>query len=169
MNKHDLKSWFVAVRPWSFPASVMPVLVTLAYLFWGGYDVDWLLGVWVLINMALFHAAGNTWSDYYDFKYGVDKTDTYGAVSITSGEFLPNEIRLLSVILLVISVVGGIALTFVSGLPVLYLGLLGFFLTIFYPWLKYSALGDVDIFLTFALLPMLGVSFVVTGDRKSVV
>ena len=34
MNKHSFKSWLLATRPWSFPASGMPILVTLAYLFW---------------------------------------------------------------------------------------------------------------------------------------
>ena len=32
--KHSLKDWMIAIRPWSFPASAMPVIVTLAYLFW---------------------------------------------------------------------------------------------------------------------------------------
>ena len=27
--KHTFKDWFLATRPWSFPASAMPVLVTL--------------------------------------------------------------------------------------------------------------------------------------------
>ena len=68
MGKHSIKSWIVATRPWSFPASVMPVVVTLTYLFWSGCDIDWIVGVWTLVNVVLFHAAGNTWSDYHDYK-----------------------------------------------------------------------------------------------------
>ena len=63
MKKHSFKEWLVAVRPWSFPASAMPVLVTLAYLHWGHGSVDWLNGLWALVNIVLFHASGNTWSD----------------------------------------------------------------------------------------------------------
>ena len=37
-----------------FPASAMPVLVTLAYLYWGHYEVDWLLGLWALVSIVLF-------------------------------------------------------------------------------------------------------------------
>lgn len=33
-QKRGLKDWFVATRPWSFPASVVPVLVVAAWLFW---------------------------------------------------------------------------------------------------------------------------------------
>ena len=33
MKKHTMKEWLIAVRPWSFPASAMPVVATLGYLF----------------------------------------------------------------------------------------------------------------------------------------
>ena len=44
MGKHTLKEWIFALRPWSFPASAMPIVVTLAYLFWKGAEVNWVLG-----------------------------------------------------------------------------------------------------------------------------
>ena len=164
MKKHTLKEWFLATRPWSFPASAMPVLVTLAYLFWQQYDVCWWKGLWCVLNIVVFHAAGNTWSDYHDFKSGVDNSETAGGTAITSGQFEPGEIRGLSMALLVVAVVSGISIVICTGLPVLYLGLAGFFLTLLYPFLKYRALGDVDIFLTYSLLPILGTSFVSTGE-----
>lgn len=64
MKKHSLKDWMIAVRPWSFPASSMPVVVTLAYLYWMQQDINWVNGIWALLNIVVFHAAGNTWSDY---------------------------------------------------------------------------------------------------------
>ena len=163
MNKHNFKDWLIATRPWSFPASAMPVLVTLAYLFWCNYSVNWAIGIWALINIVIFHAAGNTWSDYYDFKKGVDREDTIGGMSITSGQFTPNEIRRLAIILLIIAIIGGCALILLTGLPLLYIGIAGALLTMFYPWLKYHALGDIDIFLTYSLLPILGTSYATTG------
>ena len=163
MSKHSFKAWVLATRPWSFPASAMPVLVTLAYLFWRGCEVDWFTGVWTLVNVVLFHAAGNTWSDYKDYKSGVDREDTIGGVSITSGEFAACEIKTLAMVLLVVASVGGLVLLWLKGLPVLLLGLVGCVLTLLYPWLKYRALGDVDIFITYSILPMLGTSFVASG------
>lgn len=164
MSKHTLKDWILATRPWSFPASAMPVVVTTAYLFWKGFDINWLLALWALVNVIIFHAAGNTWSDYYDYKKGVDREDTIGGTSITGGTFVPDEICKLSIILIAIAVCAGIALIFIAGLPVLYIGLGGFILTALYPWLKFHALGDADIFLTYSLLPILGTSFVTTGE-----
>ena len=162
-KKHGFKAWLLATRPWSFPASAMPVLATLAYLFWHGYEINWLTGVWALLNIIVFHAAGNTWSDYYDYKRGVDREDAIGGMSIVSGEFQACEIKRLAWILLVIAVVAGVGLMLVAGLPVLYFGLAGCALIVLYPWLKYHALGDLDIFLTYSVLPILGTSFVATG------
>ena len=162
-KKHGFKAWLLATRPWSFPASVMPVLATLAYLFWRGHEINWLTGVWALVNIIVFHAAGNTWSDYYDYKRGVDREDTIGGMSIVSGEFQACEIKKLAWILLVIAVVAGVGLMLLAGLPVLYFGLAGCALIVLYPWLKYHALGDLDIFLTYSVLPILGTSYVATG------
>lgn len=162
-KKHSAKAWFLATRPWSFPASAMPVLVTLAYLFWCGYDINWLTGVWALVNIVIFHAAGNTWSDYYDYKRGVDREDAIGGMSIVSGEFKACEIKRLAWILLVIAVAAGIGLMLVTGFPILYLGIAGSALIVLYPWLKYHALGDMDIFLTYSVLPIIGTSYVATG------
>ncbi len=162
-KKHSCKAWVLATRPWSFPASAMPVLVTLAFLFWNGYLVDWLAGVWALLNIVVFHAAGNTWSDYFDYKRGVDREDAIGGMSIVSGEFQAVEIKRLAWCLLSIAVVAGIGLMLYAGLPVLYFGLAGCALILLYPWLKYHALGDLDIFLTYSVLPILGTSFVATG------
>ncbi|MBQ8543230.1 MAG: prenyltransferase [Bacteroidaceae bacterium] len=163
MQNHSFKSWFLATRPWSFPASAMPVVVAVAYLFWCGYEINWLISLWTLLNVVVFHAAGNTWSDYFDYKRGVDREDTVGGVSITSGEFAAGEIRSLAMVLLAVAVVSGFFLLAFTGMPVLYFGLAGAFFTLLYPWLKYHALGDVDIFLTYSLLPLLGTSYVATG------
>ncbi len=162
-KRHTFKEWFLATRPWSFPASSMPVAVTLAFLYWRGFEVNWPVGLWTLLSVILFHAAGNTWSDYSDFKRGVDREDTIGGMSITSGEFLPSEIKCLSMLLLAVATVSGLSLMLATGLPTLYLGLAGLALTMMYPFLKYHAMGDIDIFLTYSLLPIMGTSYVATG------
>ena len=161
--KHSFKEWMIAVRPWSFPASAMPVLVTLAFLNYAGYEMNWWYGVWALLNIVVFHAAGNTWSDYFDYKKGVDREDTFGAKTLTDGMFTPKEIYRLSLGLLTVALLGGIALMLCTGLPLLYVGIGGMLCTLLYPMLKFNALGDADIFCAYAILPMLGTSFVATG------
>ena len=166
-KKHSFKDWVLATRPWSFPASAMPVLVTLAYLNWCDYKVDWIAGVWALLNIVIFHAAANTWSDYFDYKRGVDREDAIGGMSIVSGEFQAGEIKWLAACLLSVAVAVGVNLMYYAGLPVLYFGLAGCALILLYPWLKYHALGDLDIFLTYSVLPILGTSYVATGDLRT--
>ena len=153
----------IAVRPWSFPASAMPVIVTIAFLFWRGYEISWGFAVWALLNIIVFHAAGNTWSDYFDYKKKVDADDTFGAKTLTTGMFQPKEIYRLSVALTVVAVVGGIALMTLTGLPLLWIGLGGVVCTLLYPYLKFNAMGDLVILLAYAFLPTLGTSFVVAG------
>ena len=163
MRKHTFGEWMIAVRPWSLPASAMPIIVTLAFLFYKGSDINWLYGLWALVGMMLFHLTGNTWSDYFDYRKKVDAEDTFGAKTMTTGMFQPEEIKKLAIGLLIVSVICGLGLFAVTGLPLLYIGIAGAALTILYPILKYNALGDLDILLTFAFLPTLGTSYAVTG------
>ncbi len=153
----------IAVRPWSFPASAMPVIVTTAFLFWRGYEISWGFAVWALVNIIIFHAAGNTWSDYFDFKKKVDADDTFGAKTLTTGMFEPKEIKTLALVLTAVATAGGLALMALTGLPLLWIGIGGVLCTLLYPYLKFNALGDLVILLAYAFLPTLGTSFVVAG------
>lgn len=163
MGKHKIGEWIIAVRPWSIPASAMPIIVSLAYLFFKGHDIDWALGAWTLIGMILFHLSGNVWSDWFDFRKKVDAEDTFGAKTLTTGMFQPAEIRNLAIILLAAASICGIGLALAAGVELFYIGIAGAVLTVLYPFLKYNALGDLDILLTFAFLPTIGTSYVTTG------
>lgn len=168
MKKRTFKDWILATRPWSFTASVMPVLVTLAYFFYvqrqEGADVNWLAGWLTLPMMMLLHAGGNLVSDYSDHVKRVDLPGSLnGVTSIYSGLFTAKEIRHYGWTLLAAGAVVGVAVVMLSTTSVLWIGALGLLLPLFYPWLKAHALGDVDILLCFALLPAAGVSIVATG------
>ena len=163
MKNHSFGEWMIAVRPWSFPASAMPVITSIAYLFWKGAEIDWLFGLWALVNIVIFHAAGNTWSDYFDFRKKVDAEDTFGAKTLTTGMFTEKEIFRLSLSLTVVATVAGLALMALTGLPLLWIGLGGVLCTLLYPMLKYNALGDLVILMAYAFLPTIGTSFVTTG------
>jgi 1,4-dihydroxy-2-naphthoate octaprenyltransferase len=162
-RKHTFGEWMIAVRPWSFPASAMPVIAATAYLFWKGAQINWLFALWALVNIVIFHAAGNTWSDYFDFRKKVDAEDTFGAKTMTTGMFTEKEILRLSLGLTIIAAAGGVGLLLLTGLPLLWIGLGGLFCTLLYPLLKYNALGDLVILLAYAFLPTIGTSFVATG------
>lgn len=164
MKKHSFGDWVIAVRPWSFPASAMPVIVTTVFLFWKGAEINWWFALWAVVNIVVFHAAGNTWSDYFDFRKKVDADDTFGAKTLTAGMFTSKEILVLSLSLTAVAVAGGLTLLALTGLPLLWIGLGGVACTLLYPFLKYNALGDLVIVLSYAFLPAIGTAFVATGN-----
>lgn len=163
MAKHSIKDWIIAVRPWSLPASIMPIITTISFLFWKGYHIEWPMALWTLGGMILFHLTGNVWSDYFDYKHKVDADDTYGVKTLTSKMFQPSEIMGLAIGLLIASVACGIGIFLCTGMPILWIGLAGALCMLLYPVLKFNALGDLDILLTFAFLPTLGTSYAATG------
>lgn len=163
MKKHTFKDWVLATRPWSFPASAMPVVVTIAWTWVQGLPLNWWFALWALINIIFVHAAGNVWSDIADYRSGVDADDTFGVRQLVDGHFTVAEFRRLSLILNIIAVIGGVALVCLTGLTLLYIGIFGILLSLCYPRLKYMALGDVVIILCYSLLPMAGTSFIVSG------
>lgn len=164
MKGHKIKEWLLATRPWSFPASSMPVIVTIAYLWSQGIKISWCLGIMALVNIILVHAAGNVWSDYFDYKKGVDADDTYGVRILTDKQFTPKQVLTLSVTLQVLAIGMGLVMVWLTGITLLWFGLAGIVLSLLYPPLKYAALGDLVIMACYAILPMLGTTFICSGE-----
>lgn len=164
MKGHTLKEWMLATRPWSFPASTMPVFVSMMFLWSQGYKVSWWLGIMALVNIILVHAAGNVWSDYHDYKRGVDADDTFGVRILTDKQFTPKEVLTLSLSLQVAAVAMGLLMVYLTGITLLWFGLAGIALSLLYPPLKYAALGDLVIMACYSVLPMLGTTFICSGE-----
>lgn len=167
--KRTLKDWVIATRPWSFPASSMSVIVTAAYLYWKtsneGGSFDWVNAVIALVMMVCFQAAGNLISDYYDHIKGVDLPGSYNGVRhIQSGKFTPKDILYYGFAFAILSALLGVVILFRTGIEPIWIGIAGTLLAVFYPWLKYHAMGDYTILLAYALLPSIGTGFVVTGQ-----
>lgn len=164
-QKHTLKAWFIATRPWSFTASGLTVLAVLFYLRWLTDAVDWTNGLWAVVGIVLFHAAGNMWSDYFDYCSGVDRVEgAYSSdSSLVRGVFTPKVLRNFALGVLVVAVAVGLWLLFRSGWTLLWIGLGGLVCTLGYPYLKYRALGDLTILMAYGFLPAIGTSYVAVG------
>lgn len=141
----------------------MPVLVTIAWTWAKGIQVNWWFALWALVNIIFVHAAGNVWSDIADYRKGVDADDTFGVRTLVDGHFTIEEFRRLSLTLNTIAILGGLALVALTGWPLLVIGAIGIALSFLYPRLKFMALGDVVIALCYALLPMTGTSYIISG------
>lgn len=165
-----MKKYILATRPWSLPASIMPALVTISFIFLNkavlsqSIEIDWVAAIIALLGAAIFHLSGNLISDYFDFKHGVDSHENIGQTNLTivDGIIPAKTILRFGIIMMTIGALIGIYLVVRCGLPVLYIGIAGTLLTIFYFFLKANALGDLCILLNFGILIPLGTYFCAT-------
>lgn len=167
--KHTPKEWFFATRPWGYPASLIPALIIISYVFYAYNmqqitDVNWWFGALAALGAAIYQASGNVISDYFDYKYGVDRNDSYGnARSLVDKHFTPKEILFLGLSLLTVGILIGVFYLIAGvSLNLLWIGLLGILGTVFYYVLKYRALGDLNIFIIYGELISLGTYLVMT-------
>ncbi|MCR5003732.1 MAG: prenyltransferase [Bacteroidales bacterium] len=168
MENRTLKDWIIASRPWSFTASLIPVIAISSYLFYQSrifsWECNWVNALLALPMLICLQAAGNLIGDYYDHIRNVDLPGSLNQVRhIQSGKFTPKEILHYGYWMLAVAAVLGLVILSRSSWSAIWLGALGLAMVYFYPWLKYHALGDLDVLFGYALLPALGVSFVVTG------
>lgn len=167
-QKRTINDWVIASRPWSFTASLIPVIAITAYLFFQsrlqGWECDWWNALLSLPMLMCLQAAGNLIGDYYDHVCKVDLPGSLNGVRhIQSGKFTPKEVLHYGYTMLAVAALLGIVILIRSSWDAAWIGILGLLMVYFYPWLKYHALGDLDVLLGYALLPALGVSYVVTG------
>ncbi len=164
-----LKRWFLAVRPFSFPASLMPLLFGTALAATkGGVRVNLLIFAIALIAMLFLHSATNLLNDYFDYKKKIDLIETPGSGGIMKGLISVNASFKGAVVLYVAGSLLGLYLVSITGVILLYIGLAGLIVGIFYTQekvlsLKYNALGDLAVFLNFGILGTLGAWVIQTG------
>lgn len=167
MKKHSLKEWVAATRYWSFPVSSMPVIATFAYLFSEGMlPLEWrslLVFVLSVLGVIVLHSAGNLLSDWADYRSGVDSEQAYAVPNLVFGHFQPVEYLRMSIVLFVLGCLIGVGVVLLSGPAVLLVGAAGVLLTVLYSFLKYHAMGDLDIFIIFGILTVLGSTAAATG------
>lgn len=169
-NKHLLQDWILATRPWSFPASIIPLLVSLFYVFFISSKIDGIVyeeinllnGLLVMVSVILFHSSANLISDYNDFFKGVDRKDTYGSKILTDGLFFPISILKFGFLLFIVASIIGFYVLFTSKsqLALFILGIIAAINVIFYYKFKFKAFGELSIFISFAILPTITMSYV---------
>ncbi|MBP9647638.1 MAG: prenyltransferase [Bacteroidales bacterium] len=162
------KNWIIATRPWSFPASAMPALFAMAYVFYMQDSIEsihWGYGVAALLGAVLFQASGNLIGDYFDYMYKVDRKESFGSSRmLVDGVFTPKTIFWFGLIVLCMGILLGLFLWSQTGNDLLWIGIVGALGTFFYYKLKYMALGDVLIFVIYGPLIALGTAFVMTNQ-----
>ncbi len=155
-----LKKWFVAVRPFAYTASVLPVLLGTVLAWYSGYPLLWGRFGLALLGVVCFHTAANLWNDGYDYQRGLDRKIFPGSGAVVRGWLTVAQVNRGALVFFVVGSICGLLLFWLAGWPVLLLGLLGGGLTFWYTrsgfCLKYAGFGDLSIFVSFGILPVFG-------------
>ncbi|HDT12892.1 MAG TPA: prenyltransferase [Candidatus Aminicenantes bacterium] len=152
-----LGKWMVAVRPWSFPASTMPILYgTALAVAVGGARLSPGMFLWALATMVVLHAAANMLSDVFDFRRGLDRDVTPLSGAIVRGWLTDRQEIRGSAVLFALGAASGLLIARRAGWSLLVIGGIGIAVGAGYSLLKVDGLGDLAVFLDFGLLGAAG-------------
>ena len=170
-------TWVVIMRLPFLSATIMPILVGAAVAKFMGFAVDWSWLGLTLLGGSLLHIGTNTSNDYFDYLSGTDNLNynysnkglNGGSRGIQMGLISPKGVRNLTITVFALSVLVGIPLIQKAGMPVLWLGIIGFLSGLFYtaPPFRFSSrkgLGELLIGLNFGPLMVAGSTLVQTGQ-----
>lgn len=171
-NRPKLVIWYDALRPFSYSASIVPVLVGTA-VAWDLGRVDWELFLLALFGSVAIHIGTNLANEYFDYVQGVDDIDSLGPAGvILRGELAPGRVLFAAALAFAAGCVMGFYLTWKVGWPVLLIGvgsvLAGWFYTAKPFSFGYRGLGEVEVFFFMGPVMVLG-SFYVQTETISLV
>jgi 1,4-dihydroxy-2-naphthoate octaprenyltransferase len=162
-----LYGWYLAARPATLPAAIVPVVVGAAVAI-GDRHFHPLVLLATLLASLLIQIGTNLANDYFDFRKGADTADRLGPTRVTqSGIFTPREVATATALTFGAALLLGLYLVSVGGLPILLIGLLSVLAGIAYtggPYpLGYHGLGDLFVFIFFGVLGVTGTYYLQAG------
>jgi len=159
-----LETWRVAVRPFAYSGSAMPVILGTAVAYYAGFPPRGLGFVLTLVGVLCFHTAANLLNDCFDYRRGLDTEVNPGSGAIVRGWLTPGQVYRAALLFLAAGVLCGLVLVRMAGWTVFALGALGTVLVVGYTraglCFKYAGLGDFAIFMAFGVLPVFGAFWV---------
>jgi 1,4-dihydroxy-2-naphthoate octaprenyltransferase len=159
-----LSIWIEATRPYSFTASVTPVLIGSVL---GAADGPFSFGRFLLalIGSLFLQIGTNMINDYYDHLSGVDTLESKSGSQVIQRDLLtPGEMYWGGIVTFGIGSVCGLLLVVLCGWPILALGiasvLAGYFYTANPLPLAYKALGEATVFVFMGPVIVVGAYYV---------
>ena len=155
------RAWWIAVRPFSLPASIVPVLVGTA----AAADDEFrpLLFLLTLAGSLLIHMGTNLATDFFDFTDGVQPGATLGGV-IRGGMLEADDVHRAAIATFAAGSLCGLVIVAVVGWPILLAGfasvLAGYFYTASPIRYGRRGLGEVMVFLFMGTLMVMASAYV---------
>ena len=164
-----LKSYFLAARPRTLPAAIVPVWVgcVLAWKFVGG--LDWVLALFTLLGALCVQIATNFFNDAIDHEKGADTRERLGPQRATAGGLLSRRaVYGGAFIFLFLACLASVPLIQSRGWVIIAIGLPSLYLTYGYTGgpvpLAYLGLGELFVILFFGMVAVGGTFYVQTGE-----
>jgi 1,4-dihydroxy-2-naphthoate octaprenyltransferase len=143
---------------------VIPILLgTLAAVRYHPAEFHALKFFAALSAMLLLHAGTNLISDGFDFLRGLDRVPHPASGAVVRGWLTPEAVVRGGLLCMTAGVLIGLGLVWSVGPVLLVIGGIGFCCALFYTSLKYLGLGELAVFVNFALLGAAGAWTVQTG------
>ena len=163
-DKSKMNAWMLATRPRTLPAAVAPVVLGSAVAV-ADKSFVWLPAVAALIVALLLQIGVNLANDYFDYLKGIDTQDRLGPLRVTQSGLIPaNQVKAGIILTLILSLIPGLYLITVGGLPVFIIGLACICAALAYsggPFpLASHGLGDLFVFIFFGLVAVCGTYYV---------
>ncbi|MBN1424470.1 prenyltransferase [Candidatus Fermentibacteria bacterium] len=163
----QLRVFWIAIRPYAFPASIMPALIGAAAAWYTGVPLNVIHLFLASLGVALIHAAGNLVNDAYDYAKGIDRHVIPVSGAVVRGLITARQALKLATYCAIFGAGIGIYFVFLRGVLVAAIGLGGLLLAVCYTapplHLKYRGLGDLAILFAFGVGVAAGSWFVQTG------
>jgi len=168
-----MKSWFLAARPKTLPAAVVPVWVgAMPWLV----DGDPLTGSWLLFALTLasclcIQIATNLFNDAIDHRKGADTAARLGPVRATaSGLLSPRAVMTGALLFCGLAAALAIPLILARGWPIVAIGVVSLYFAYGYTGgpvpLAYRGLGELFVIVFFGFVAVLGSAFVQSGELE---
>ncbi|MBO8128283.1 MAG: 1,4-dihydroxy-2-naphthoate octaprenyltransferase [Peptococcaceae bacterium] len=158
--------WFIAFRPWSFTAAIVPV--TLGGI-WAAYQGYFNVGLFLLtlIGGVLIQAGTNLVNTYYDYKNGVDTEDWVNTAPVLIKNWIePYKVLFMGFVCFGLALAIGIYLMTLRGIVLLLVGLFGILAGYHYTGglaYKYKGLGSLLVFFLMGPVMVWASYYVQTG------
>jgi len=167
-EESKFNSWFLASRPKTLLAAVVPVMVGSALAismkkFFLPYSII------ALLCSILIQIGTNFTNDLYDFLKGSDTIKRKGPRRVlASGLISVNEMKFAIILVFGLTFFLGLYLVFSVGILILWVGIFSIFAGIIYtagPFpLAYNGLGDVFVFIFFGMIGTMGTFYLHTQE-----
>lgn len=158
-----MRLWFAATRPFSFTASIVPVVV--GTLLAADEHFSWWKALLALVGAVAIHAGTNLVNDYYDHVKGADNEESLGPAGfIQRGVLQPRQVLAAGVLCFLAGSAIGLVLVATTSFELFWLGLAsvaaGFLYTGAPAHLAYVGLGEATVFVFMGPVIVMGAYFV---------